>query len=91
MAKAPHPDDVAQAEAVRTALYFTAYFRRGPHDKWVERDLPSYEAARARADALAAEHGIAQQGKGGLVYAVCPGNYSVLCTPAIMQLAKEAQ
>jgi hypothetical protein len=81
-----HPEDLAQAEAVNKALYFTAYFRAGPHNVHRVDNLASFPLARDHADALAAQHNTNGQGKLGLVYAVCPGNFSVLCTAEVMAL-----
>lgn len=83
----PHPEDIDLARQIGRATHFTAYFRRGPFAKWRE-ECPTYETAAKRADELAAEHGIAGQGKRGLVYAITPEGYSIACTPALYAMSQ---
>ena len=68
-----------------SAREFSAYVRVGPHEKYVERGFASHAEARARADALAAEH--SRFGRRGLVYAITPQGYSIPCSPELLTLA----
>lgn len=63
-----HPDDIAIARQIARATEFSAFLRVGPHEKYQERGLPSYEAAAKRRDQLVASH--SKFGRKGLVYAI---------------------
>jgi hypothetical protein len=80
-----HPEDLLMAADFNKALYFTAHVRNGRAVRITERDFPTYEAARARADELEALH--CTHHRKALVYAVCKGNYSILCTPEVLAAA----
>lgn len=83
--KKRHPEDYDMARAINEAVYFTAFYRKGPFEKWCVRDLPDYETALAKAEELAAANPC--QGKRGLVYAVTKNNVSINCTPDLIELA----
>lgn len=74
------------AAEIAKATEFSAYYRNGPHEKYVERGFPTYEAACQRRDELVAEH--SRFGRGGLVYAITSlGSFD--CTDELVALAGE--
>lgn len=80
-----HPEDYDMAKAINDAVYFKAFYRKGPFEKYTSGQLESYEMARAKADELAAKNPC--QGKKGLVYAITKNNMSINCTPELIALA----
>lgn len=83
----PHPEDILIAQAIANAKEFSAFYRNGPHEKYLERGFPNYASARRRADELAAKH--SKFGRGAMVYAITKENYSMACDPKLMALAYE--
>ena len=60
-------EDATLAREVARADYFTAFMRYGPIDKVRSEPLPTYEAARQRADEYQAD---SKFGRQAVVYAV---------------------
>jgi hypothetical protein len=87
MPKPIHPEELLLARAIAGAKEFSAYYRAGPHEKYVERGYPDYESARAAADRIEAQH--SKFGRGAMVYAITPENYSIDCSPERVALAKQ--
>lgn len=77
-----HPADIADRENVAKAVEFTAYLRRGPFDKIVERAATLAEAA-----AMAAEIERAHPGRTALVYAILPTRVSIPVPPDMREAA----
>ena len=68
------------------AAYFTAHLRNGRELALTVRDLPTYEEAREAGDML--EQNYATHGRNAMIYAIIPPyNYSVFCTPEVLELA----
>jgi hypothetical protein len=79
-------EDRMIAGEIAKAQEFSAYYRNGPHEKYIERGIPTYRQAAKRRDELVAEH--SQSGRGGLVYAITKlGSFD--CTPELIALARE--
>lgn len=72
MKKKMHPADIASRKRIAEAIEFTAYMRRGPFEKFVER-------ADSLADAVILANGLEDQnpGRKALVYAVMPNGDSI--------------
>lgn len=77
-----HPADIADRENVAKAVEFTAYLRRGPFEKIVERAATLAEAA-----AMAAEIERANPGRTALVYAILPTRVSIPVPPDMREAA----
>lgn len=83
----PHPEDILIAKAIANAVEFSAFYRNGPHEKYIVRGLPDYATARREADQLAAKH--SKFARGAMVYAITPEGYSHPCDDRMMALAAE--
>jgi len=83
-----HAEDYDMARDFNRASYFTACLRNGRENFYSVRDLETYEDAERVAEFL--EHHHATQGRKAMIYAVItPANYSVLCTPEVLELAEQ--
>lgn len=85
--KAAEADDLARARSIAQAVEFTAYLRCGPHEKYVERGVPSYEQAKAMVAELEAAY--SKWGRKGIVYAITPQGYTMDCNDEIMALVEQ--
>lgn len=82
----PSEEELVFAREIARATEFSAYYRNGPHEKYVERGLPDFETARARADALESEH--SKFGRKAIVYAISPlGTFD--CNDRLMAIVRD--
>lgn len=84
----PSDEEILFAREIARAKEFSAYYRNGPHQKFVERGLPDFDTARARADALEAEY--SKFGRKAIVYAISPlGTFD--CNDRLMAIVADMQ
>lgn len=72
-----HPEDAEIDRQIGRATSFSAFIRRGPHDKTVEF-AADYRSARAIADGL---NETSRFGRRAIVYAITPEGWSFDVTP----------
>jgi hypothetical protein len=80
-------EDLKEAAAFNGALHFTAHISCGRGVSHTRRDLATYDDAVKAARDLELEY--STQGRRAIVYGVCAGNFSVVCTPALVALAQQ--
>lgn len=84
----PSDEEILFAREIARSTEFSAYYRNGPHEKYVVRGFPDFDSARARADALEAEH--SRFGRKAIVYAISPlGTFD--CNARLMAIVAELQ
>lgn len=74
------------AAEIAQAVSFAAHLRCGPFEKYTTRNIETAEAAFAEASRLEAAH--SRFGRRAMVFAISPKGRETLCTPELVELAR---